>query len=83
MTPARIRELRRAGVLDGSRADAARIALLDLYEMARSHERWRAPHHDVLAAEIRCDLDPAAADTPQGRALRWARARARARRRTR
>ena len=77
MTPARIRELRRAGVLDGSRADAARIALLDLYEMARSRDRWRAPHHAVLAAEIRCDLDPAMRDTPRGRALRWAQARRR------
>ena len=76
MTPARIRDLRRAGVLDGSRADAARIALLDLYEMARSHERWRAPDHDVLAAGIRCDLDPVMRDTPRGKALRWAQAQA-------
>lgn len=79
MTPARIRELRAAGVLDGSRADAARIALLDLYEMARSRERWRAPPHDVLAAEIRCDLDPVMRHTPRGRALRWARTQARRR----
>ena len=80
MTPARIRELRRAGVLDGGRADAARIVLLDMVNRARKiAARHGASPDIVLADEIVFMLDPVMRDTDGGRALRWARARARRR----
>lgn len=79
MTPARIRELRRSGVLDGTRADEARIALLDLYEQARGYQRERAPSAAALRDEIGFALDAVMRDTDRGRALRWAAAEARRR----
>lgn len=84
MIPARIAELRRAGVLDGSRADAARIVLLDMVDICRT----AAPHmgepaDDVLAGEILFYLDDVMRDTDRGRALRWAQAQARRRARRR
>ena len=93
MTPARIRELRAAGVLDGTMADEARITLLDFYEIEREAKRDRAPDDRGMRCAIMLYLDPAMRDTRSGEGLRWARAallerwgaelRARARRRSR
>lgn len=73
MTPARIRELRAAGVLDGTRADDARIALLDIYEASRLRGR-RAPSEDFVACVITVYLQPGRFPTACSLALRWARA---------
>lgn len=72
MTPARIAELRRAGVLDGTRADDARIALLDIYEARRADRRLAAPDDDAVAHTIASYLR-SRSGTWSG-ALRWARA---------
>ena len=79
MTPARIRELRRAGVLDGPpQADEARIVLLDMVDTCRTFAPHMGESFDtVLAGEILFYLDDLMRNTPKGRALRWARAQAR------
>lgn len=81
MTPARIRELRRAGVLDGPpQADAARIALLDMVDICRTAAPvLEMSPDDVLAGEILFYLDDQARNTDRGRAMRWAQAQARKR----
>lgn len=57
MSPARIRELRRAGVLDGTKDDIARIAFLDIYERARGHQRKKAPTAAAIRVEVVRSLD--------------------------
>lgn len=81
MTPARIRELRRAGVLTRrgplTRADRARIALLEMVDVCRKAAPvMREDPDSVLAGEILFYLDPLMRNTPRGRALRWAAAQA-------
>ena len=93
MTPARIAELRRVGVLDGTKADDARIALLDIYEAEREAQRDCAPDDRGMRRAIMLYLDPVMRDTRSGKALhrahvallrRWgAELRAQARRRAR
>lgn len=58
MSPDRIRELRRAGVLDGTKDDIARIAFLGIYESARGYQRERAPTAAAIRDEVAFSLDP-------------------------
>jgi hypothetical protein len=79
MNQTRIRELRALGVLDGTKADAARIALLDIYEAERERIREHATDEHEVASAVWFYLDVVMRDTPKGRALRWAQAQARRR----
>lgn len=77
MSPDRIRELRRAGVLEGERLDAARIAVLDLYERARGWTRRRAPEEQAFRIEVTFALDPVMRDTELATGIRLAKRAAR------
>ena len=83
MTPARIAELRRVGVLDGTKADDARIALLDRFGRVQSEMAHIGCSPDITTANMGLELhwlfDPLMADTAHGKAMRWARAQQRRR----
>lgn len=72
MTPARYQALLTAGVLDGSKLDAARAVLLDIYERSRPAPD-AAPREDVVSGEVWMLMDLIMAKTPKGEAMRYAR----------